>query len=93
MFTTSRYASSETRSLASGMAAESGERYVARGKKSVAALAELARRFGEPRVSIIEERDGKPALVAPLLVDELGRWAWAEERLLNSTERNRQVII
>ncbi len=87
MFTTSRYASRETRSLARKLAAEAGERYFARGKKTVSALADFARKAGEERVTIVEESSGKPARIAVLLVRELGDWSWGEERLLNSSEK------
>jgi rRNA maturation protein Rpf1 len=86
MLTTSRYASQETRKAAREMAGECGERYIARGKKTVEELARLARRAGEERITIIEEREGKPAKAATMIVDELGRWRWDKERLLNSTE-------
>jgi rRNA maturation protein Rpf1 len=75
----------ETRSLARRMAAETSERYVARGKKTIEQLSELARKEGEESITVIEERGGKAALAAVIRVDERGRWSWAEERLLNST--------
>ncbi|MFN7991153.1 MAG: hypothetical protein U0R44_03260 [Candidatus Micrarchaeia archaeon] len=85
MFTTSRYASQETRKLAMEMAKGCSERYIARGKKTVEDLAGFARRNGESAINIIEEKQGKPASIAVISVDELGRWRWGEERLLNST--------
>lgn len=72
MFTTSRYAGRETRRHAQAMAAEAGEPYVARGKKTIAQLAALARRMGEERISVVEERGGKPASVAVAVVSEQG---------------------
>ncbi len=94
MMTTSRYASAQTRGIARGMALEAGERYVARGKKTISQLAALARKAGDGQVGIVEEKGGRAALVAFLRVDELGRWAWAEERLLNCTEKTvKQVMI
>lgn len=92
MITTSRYASPETRDFARSMAREAGERFVARGKKTIEQLAALARRDGDGRVSIVEERGGKAALVASLRVDELGGWAWEEERLLNYTEKTAKQV-
>lgn len=87
IFTTSRYASKETRALARKLAAGCGERYVARGKKTVAELAEAARRLGEMCVSVVEELKKRPARIAVMKVDELGRWSWVEEKLLNQTEK------
>jgi rRNA maturation protein Rpf1 len=89
MITTSRYASPATRQFAKSMAREAGERYVARGKKTIAQLADEARRSGDDSISVLEERGGKAALIALITVDEKGRWAWAEERLLNTTEKEK----
>ena len=80
MITTSRYASAGTRRLARSMAEESGERYVARGKKTIESLAQEARRQGDSEIKVIEERAGKAAVVATLSVDEIGKWRWAGER-------------
>jgi len=76
MLTTSRYASTETRRLAKKIAEEKNEPFFARGKKTIAQLAALARRIGEGRISVIEERQGKAALIAELTVDEKGKWKW-----------------
>ncbi len=85
MFTTSRYASVETRRAAKALAESAGEPFVARGKKTIDQLAGLARRMGQSGISVVEERGGKPAVIATIRVDERGRWAWDTERLLNST--------
>jgi rRNA maturation protein Rpf1 len=69
------------------MARKSGERYVARGKKTIAGLAIDARKSGDATVSILEERKGEAARISVIGVDELGRWRFKEERLLNSTEK------
>lgn len=87
MYTTSRYASKDTRALAAAMAGGCGERYVARGKKTIEGLARDARKSGDATVSIIEERKGAAACIAVIAVDELGRWRFKEERLLNSLEK------
>lgn len=79
MYTTSRYASGETRVFARKLAARQKERYVARGKRTIAGLAAMARKGGDERIVIIEERGGKPALLSTIKVDELGRWSWAGE--------------
>ncbi|MFH0884285.1 MAG: hypothetical protein V1861_01085 [Candidatus Micrarchaeota archaeon] len=87
MYTTSRYASKDTRALAGAMAKKCGERYVARGKKTIAGLATDARKLGDATVSVIEEKKGKAERISVIEVDELGRWRFKEERLLNSTEK------
>lgn len=79
MFTTSRYASKETRTLGRKMAGEKGERFLARGKKTVAQLVSAARRLGEKRIFVVEEKDGKPAGVAAIEVSETGGWKWATD--------------
>ncbi|MDD5171869.1 MAG: hypothetical protein PHF60_02420 [Candidatus ainarchaeum sp.] len=84
MITTSRYASAETRGMARGMASDSGEPFVARGKRTVEQLVSLARRKGEDRITIIEEHEGKPAVIAVIAVDEMGGWRWAEEKAIKA---------
>lgn len=69
------------------MARREGQRYVARGKKTIAHLAGEARKSGEERIGVIEERGGRMAVLCIIRIDERGRWAWEEERLLNSTEK------
>ncbi len=64
MFTTSRYASIETRKKASGHGY-----YVARGKKTIADLAAIARKKGYARIAIVGEN--KTSTIA---VDEMGDW-------------------
>ncbi len=91
MYTTSRYSSVGTRELAMGMARESGEPYVARGKKTIDSLIALARRAGETRVMVVVESGGAPSRIQVIAVDEMGGWAWEEERLLNSTAESRAV--
>ncbi len=91
MFTTSRYASKDTRALARRMASESREPYVARGKKTIEELSALARRSGEAEVRLVTESGGAAASISLISVDETGGWAWKEERLLNSTEKGRAV--
>jgi rRNA maturation protein Rpf1 len=76
MFTTSRYAGPETRQRARKLAEEAGEPFVARGKRTVAQLAALARKMGQARVSILEERGKKPGGVAAIRVSETGKWEW-----------------
>lgn len=77
MFTTSRYAGPETRRTARKLALEAGEPFVARGKRTIAQLVALARRSGEERISIVEERRGKPGGTAVIRVSASGKWEWA----------------
>jgi rRNA maturation protein Rpf1 len=88
MITTSRYASQETRGLARALARSHKERYEARGKKTIARLSEEARRLGEHSISVIEERGGKAAVIAVIMVDERGRWRWSEEKPFNPSEKD-----
>ena len=86
MYTTSRYASMETRKKASLIAKESKEPYIARGKKTIDSLAKQARKCGESRLNILEERKGKAAIIAVIEIDEMGKWSWAGERPLEGTD-------
>ncbi|MCI0503760.1 hypothetical protein L0Y65_03550 [Candidatus Micrarchaeota archaeon] len=88
MYTTSRYASEETRRTARAIALSNNERYAARGKKTIARLAEEARRLGEGTVSIIEERAGKAAVIAMIAVDERGGWRWSGEKPFNPSGKD-----
>lgn len=83
MFTTSRYASVETRKLARKLAGKNKDSYVSRGKHTIAELAAIARKKGERNIVIIEERGGKAALIATVEVNEKGEWKWAEEKPLD----------
>lgn len=88
MYTTSRYASAATRSAARALAEKAGEPYAARGKKTIAQLADHARRSGEELVRIVEERDGRAASVAEIRVDEKGGWSWLGERILDTAQQS-----
>lgn len=76
MFTTSRYSSTKTRELAKKLASESKEIYVARGKKTIDQLVQLARKKGDEKITVLEEQENKPTTSAVILIDELGRWKW-----------------
>jgi rRNA maturation protein Rpf1 len=80
MLTTSRYCSRETRDFAKKLAAEESAPYVARGKKTIEDLASLARKAGEDKILIIEEREDRPHNIAEIRVHETGGWVWAGER-------------
>lgn len=84
MFTTSRYASKKTKDLALKMAKENKERFISRGKHTIAQLVELARRNGEEKIFVIEERKKQPAVIVTIEVSELGEWRWVEEKPIKS---------
>ncbi|MFH1785728.1 MAG: hypothetical protein ABH842_04840 [Candidatus Micrarchaeota archaeon] len=71
MYTTSRYASIETREIAKKLAKENNELYVARGKKTIEQLVAFARRKGEEKINVV---DGNGPVT--IEIDELGRWKW-----------------
>jgi len=77
MLTTSRYPSRETREGAKRLAASLGTGYHARGRKTIGELAGLARRTGEREILVVEERAGRPFLVALIEVNSAGGWRWA----------------
>lgn len=82
MFTTSRYASADTKKLARRLAEENGGLFLSRGKKTIEKLVEFARKKGEDLITIIEEEGGKPAKISRISVSETGKWNWSgEERL------------
>ncbi|MBI5046321.1 hypothetical protein HZC07_01160, partial [Candidatus Micrarchaeota archaeon] len=62
MYNTSSYSFKKTRTIVKKLAEEKQERYIARGKKTVAQLAEFARKIGEEKITIIEEKDGEANL-------------------------------
>ncbi|MGV8084905.1 MAG: hypothetical protein ACP5N9_01490 [Candidatus Bilamarchaeum sp.] len=76
MITTSRYASKETKDEAKKIAQKRAEKYIARGKKTIEKIVESARRSGEHKVLILEEKNNKPLKLSILQIDELGRWKW-----------------
>lgn len=82
MFTTSRYASVETRNLARKLAEENDELFLVRGKRTIEELVEFARKKGEERISVVEEKGGKPAKVCRISVSESGKWNWSDEENL-----------
>jgi rRNA maturation protein Rpf1 len=82
MFTTSRYASVETKKLARRLAEEKNGLFLSRGKKTIEELVEFARKRGEELIAIIEEEGGKPAKISRISVSETGKWSWSgEERI------------
>ncbi|HSB47508.1 MAG TPA: hypothetical protein VLD37_05825 [Candidatus Bilamarchaeum sp.] len=82
MITTSRYSSKKTRDFAKRLAEEGSEAYVARGKKTIDELAAIARKSGDERISVVEEKDDAPAKIIEIRVFETGRWAWGGERII-----------
>lgn len=82
MYTTSRYASGQARTLAKRMAGEHGEKYVARGKKTVRELAESARRRGDGCVCIVSDGGRGAAGLSCMEVLCDGGWKWKERKEL-----------
>lgn len=82
MFTTSRYASADTRRVALKLARENDGLFVSRGKRTIAGLADMARKKGEESISIIEEENGIPCRISSIRVSELGNWEWTGEKKL-----------
>ena len=74
MFTTSRYASEKARKLARKLAEENKEPYVSRGKHTIQQLAEIARKKGEERICVVEDKE--PFVIATIKVSETGEWEW-----------------
>ena len=91
MWTTSRYCSIGTRALCRKLARSSGSSYVARGKKTIAQLAELARRNGDSRINILEEKAGKPVTIAAIEILETGQWHWSGKTDIDDYEVRRKV--
>lgn len=58
------------------MAKENGERFLARGKRTILQLTAFARRMGEEQISILEEQDKNAGPVVIIKVNEIGEWAW-----------------
>jgi rRNA maturation protein Rpf1 len=79
MFTTSRYASKETRKFAKELAKSSDSIYTSRGKKQIDALVEFARKKGEHRICVVLEKNKKPSRINFIEVKPDGRWIWLKE--------------
>ena len=74
MYSTSRYASKETRQQAKKL----GE-YFSRGKKTISQLVDIARKKGYHKIGILREKNGKPFRISVISVTELGEWSWSDE--------------
>ena len=74
MWTTSRYAAAETKNIARQLAEIFNQNYYARGKHTIEQLANDARRKGEERIFIIEEKDKQANELSVIAIDELGQW-------------------
>ena len=77
LWTTSRYASIETRKKAQALAGKAGSKYFARGKKTIDDIAGFARRAGFSRIMLLEESDGHPSLIRSIDISPDGGWKWA----------------
>lgn len=81
IFTTSRYASQVARDSARSMAQKAKGRYVARGKKTINALIEYARRLGESEIIFIGfpktgNKKVKTEKLAMVRIDSTRSWHW-----------------
>ncbi|MFH2105945.1 MAG: hypothetical protein ABII22_01685 [Candidatus Micrarchaeota archaeon] len=81
MFTTSRYASKETRKFAKELAKSSDSAYASRGKKRIKSLVEFARKRGEHRICVVLERNKKPIKISFIEVKPDGKWVWLPEEI------------
>ena len=82
MFTTSRYASENSKLLAQILSKNFNSFYVSRGKKSISQLSFLARNVGETRIVLIKEnKDHMPVFLEIISIDELGKWEYIEEKI------------
>jgi len=77
IWTTSRYASLETKKKAQMLADRNGSPYVARGKKTIDGIAGFARRSGFDRIMLLEESAGHPSLIRTIEIFPDGGWKWA----------------
>ena len=78
IWTTSRYASLETKKRAQTLAGGAGSCYIARGKKTIDDIAEFARRLGFVRIMLLEECAGHPSQIRTIDISPDGRWKWAD---------------
>lgn len=85
--TTSRYASRASRDLAKKVADEKNSEYLARGKKTVNALAETAWKKGHEKVLVVEEHDEKPGFISELLIDHWGKWKWGKKHEIEKHDK------
>ena len=76
MYTTSRYASRKTCEQAKKLARENGERYCARGKRTIDDLAKLALSLGDRFINILREKEGEGPALERIEVDAFGKWGW-----------------
>ena len=74
MYSTSRYASRETRQHAKKL----GE-FFSRGKRTISQLVDIARKKGHHSIGILRERKGRPSSISVITVTELGEWGWSDE--------------
>ena len=79
MYTTSRYASADTRGFARRLATRNREPYVARGKKTVQQLVDYAWKKGNNKLLVIEEKKDEAAIASAIAIDQWGKWCWAEQ--------------
>lgn len=86
MWTTTRYASKDTRDKAESLAHLTKSKYFARGKRTIAQLVDFARQMGFERIRIVGESSGKPSWIKFLEVLPAGNWQWLETKELDVYE-------
>ncbi len=80
MFTTSRYASLKLRSLALLFSGLFSSNYVSRGKKTIDSMVESARRAGDERLFVLNEKD-ESQFIGAISINELGEWNWIADKI------------
>ncbi|MEM3422391.1 MAG: hypothetical protein QXF35_03650 [Candidatus Bilamarchaeaceae archaeon] len=74
--TTSRYASSRVRKEAIEFANNKKALYIARGKRTINSIVDLAWRKGHHLIIIFREKNGKVAGFDEIEIDQWGDWKW-----------------
>ena len=77
MWTTSRYAPKAIRVLALALSNAFSGNYVSRGKKKLDELVEEARKNGEERIFLLDNK----RTIGIINVDEIGKWDWLAEQV------------
>jgi rRNA maturation protein Rpf1 len=86
MFTTSRYASVASTEFAKQLASRANSIFCARGKKTIAQLAQTCRKDGEGRLVIVMEKSDLPSVLKTIEVLPSGKWRWISEQEIEAKE-------
>ena len=79
IWSTCRYASTQTREAAKTLAKSSGSMYVSRGKKTLLELTRLARRKGMETIYLVFQQKELPFWVYPVIVQPSGNFRWGNK--------------